>query len=167
MPSRHSVDSSVRDLAVSGFGRTRFIHMLLDFLQNLQTSRHHGLYAIVESFVSNPTPLYSNESFTSLPAANPLPPLHYASAQLVTDVLSEEMEETYNEATLYWQELRRELTRAIAEKEAFIREGGVEEEDLDMSSEDEDALSDSDLFDSEDESTTARRRYISSVKNAD
>lgn len=70
------------------------------------------------------------------------------------------MEATYNEATIFWQRLRRELTLAIAEKEAFMKQGGVDKDDLDLSSEEEAGELDSDaLPESEDESTTERRRF--------
>lgn len=69
------------------------------------------------------------------------------------------MEESYNEAATFWQGLRRELTLAIAEKLEFLTQRGVQEDDLDLSSEDEALESDTDVLeDSDTESVTARRR---------
>lgn len=75
------------------------------------------------------------------------------------------MEEVYNKAAAFWQGLKRELTKAIAEKAGFLRNAGIEEEDLDLSSEDEEGegvggIGDNGLDgeDSETESVTARRR---------
>ncbi|CAB1115009.1 unnamed protein product [Ectocarpus sp. CCAP 1310/34] len=86
--------------------------------------------------------------------------------ELVTDVLGEEMEETYNEAAAFWQELKRELARAQAEKAAFLSTPGILEEDLDLSSEEEeedDPLGELDgmIDDSDTESVAARRRHRS------
>lgn len=87
--------------------------------------------------------------------------------QLVNDVLGEDMEETYNKSAAFWQGLKRELAKALAEKAAYLRTAGIEEEDLDLSSEDEDEEEgggldknglDDDVEDSETESVTTRRR---------
>lgn len=89
------------------------------------------------------------------------------TTQLVTDVLGEEMEETYNEAAAFWQELKRELARAQAEKVAFLSTPGILEEDLDLSSEEEedDPLGELDgmIDDSDSESVAARRRCVRCV----
>lgn len=84
----------------------------------------------------------------------------------MNDVLGEEMEETYNKAAAFWQGLKRELTMAIAEKAGFLRNAGIEEGDLDLSSEEEGdggggggvGVNGLDGEDSETESVTARRR---------
>lgn len=69
------------------------------------------------------------------------------------------MEETYNEAAAFWQLLKRELARALSEKAEFVKRTGVQEEDLDLSSDDEGIESDLDIADDSDtESLTARRR---------
>lgn len=86
--------------------------------------------------------------------------------QLVTDVLGEEMEEIYNEAAAFWQGLKRELAKAIAEKEGFLNNNpGIEEDDLEVSSEEEGSGDDEDEDglvpiddDSDSESVAARRR---------
>ena len=84
--------------------------------------------------------------------------------QLVTDVLGEEMEEIYNEAAAFWQGLKRELAKAIAEKEGFLNNNpGIEEDDLEVSSEEEGDDEDEDGLvaiddESDTESVTARRR---------
>lgn len=83
----------------------------------------------------------------------------------MTDVLGEEMEETYNEAAAFWQELKRELARAQAEKAGFLSTPGILEEDLDLSSEDEeedDPFGELDgmIDDSDTECAAARRRCV-------
>lgn len=95
-------------------------------------------------------------------------PQKKTQSQLVNDVLSEEMEEVYNEAAAFWQGLKRELARAIAERAEFLSTPGIAEADLDLSSseeggdddEEEDALGLDGIaiVDSESESVTARRR---------
>lgn len=75
------------------------------------------------------------------------------------------MEETYNEAAAFWQELKKELARAQAEKAAFLSTPGILEEDLDLSSEEEeedDPLGELDgmIDDSDTESVAARRRCV-------
>lgn len=82
----------------------------------------------------------------------------------MTDVLGEEMEEIYNEAAAFWQGLKRELAKAIAEKAAFLNNNpGLLEDDLEVSSEEEGDGEDDDGLDgldddSDTESVTARRR---------
>lgn len=75
------------------------------------------------------------------------------------------MEETYNKAAAFWQGLKRELAAAIAEKAGFLRHAGIEEEDLDLSSADDEGEGEGgvgdnglDGEDSETESVSARRR---------
>ena len=78
----------------------------------------------------------------------------------MNDVIGDEMEETYDEAAIFWQGLKRELAQAVSEKMVFLKQQGVEEDDLDLSSEEEGLESESDLVeDSDTESVTARRRY--------
>ena len=80
--------------------------------------------------------------------------------QLVNDVIGDEMEETYDEAAIFWQGLKRELALALSEKSMFLKQQGVAEVDLDFSSEDEGLESESDVVeDTDTESVTARRRY--------
>ncbi|CAN0291953.1 unnamed protein product, partial [Hapterophycus canaliculatus] len=43
------------------------------------------------------------------------------------------MEEVYNEAASFWQGLKREVARAIAEKAEFLSTPGIAEADLDLS----------------------------------
>lgn len=74
------------------------------------------------------------------------------------------MEEIYNEAAAFWQGLKRELAKAIAEKEGFLNNNpGIEEDDLEVSSEEEGDDEDEDGLvaiddESDTESVTARRR---------
>lgn len=74
------------------------------------------------------------------------------------------MEETYNEAAAFWQGLKRELGKAIAEKAAFLSNNpGIDEDDLEVSSEEEGDDEDDDGLDgldddSDTESVTTRRR---------
>lgn len=78
----------------------------------------------------------------------------------MSDVIGDEMEETYDEAAMFWQGLKRELALAVSEKMSFLKQQGVEEDDLDVSSEEEGLESESDVVeDSDTESVTARRRY--------
>ena len=86
--------------------------------------------------------------------------LGHKRAQLVNDVIGDEMEDTYDEAAIFWQGLKRELALAVSEKMAFLKQQGVQEDDLDLSSEEEGLESESDVVeDSDTESVTARRRY--------
>ncbi|CAN0214684.1 unnamed protein product, partial [Discosporangium mesarthrocarpum] len=74
--------------------------------------------------------------------------------EMVSDILSEDMEEVYNLSAAFWQTLRRELVAMLEEREQAMKgaearmlmaRGGIlEEVDLDLSSDDDMGLSDTD-----------------------